>query len=176
MPFAELDHIADQILVLDEMRPYLSKTVGSSSGGSYNNRFISFPWNPPHAFPSTTEYLDYYRAIFLEFCGPEFVEELISRPTSRSTMTSPASASGEGDSRCCVPEPLLSPLQQRECRVIFAILARPPTRSLRSQHIYWARVLYKPQCAVWRKQSRPRTRAESLQTFSVKGYPNKSQL
>jgi hypothetical protein len=37
-----------------------------------------YPWHHPHAFSSIKEYLDYYRGIFLEFCGPEYVDELFS--------------------------------------------------------------------------------------------------
>jgi len=77
MSSAELDHIADQLLViLNEMRSYSSETLGSVTGGPYNNRFMPFPWHPPHAFSSTKEYLNHYRDMFLEFCGPEYVEEL----------------------------------------------------------------------------------------------------
>jgi len=75
----ELNDIADQlIVVLDEMRSCTSRstTLGSVDGGPYNNRFMPYPWNPPHAFSSVEEYLDYYRSIFLDFCGQDFVEEL----------------------------------------------------------------------------------------------------
>ena len=79
MSSSELDHIANQLLViLNEMRSHTSKTLGSVTGGPYNNRFMPFPWHPPHAFLSTKEYLDHYRNMFLEFCGPEYVEELFS--------------------------------------------------------------------------------------------------
>jgi hypothetical protein len=79
MSSTELDHIADQFLnVLKEMRSYMSETIGSVTGGPYNNRFMTFPWTPSHTFKSTTEYLDYYRDMFLDICGPEFVEELFS--------------------------------------------------------------------------------------------------
>ena len=79
MSSTEFDHVADQILIiLNEMRSYPSKALGSVTGGPYNNRFMPFPWHPPHAFPSTKEYLDHYRDMFLEFCGPEYVEELFS--------------------------------------------------------------------------------------------------
>lgn len=79
MSSAELDHIADQLLsVLKEMRSYSSETLGSVTGGPYNNRFMPFPWHPPHAFSTTEEYLDHYRDMFLEFCGSEYVEELFS--------------------------------------------------------------------------------------------------
>jgi len=75
----EFDHIANQLLVIiDEMRSYTSKTIGSVTGGPYDNRFMSFPWHPPHAFPSIKEYLNHYRGMFLEFCGPEFAKELFS--------------------------------------------------------------------------------------------------
>jgi hypothetical protein len=64
----ELNDIADQLIViLDEMRSYTSTTLGSVNGGPYNNRFMPYPWNPPHAFSSIEEYLDYYRSIFLNF-------------------------------------------------------------------------------------------------------------
>lgn len=39
---------------------------------------MAFPWNPPNAFSSVKEYLDYYRDIILEFCVPEYVDELFS--------------------------------------------------------------------------------------------------
>ena len=39
---------------------------------------MAFPWNPPNAFSSVKEYLDYHRDIILEFCGPEYVDELFS--------------------------------------------------------------------------------------------------
>ena len=77
MSSTELDHIAGQLLViLDEMRSYMSTTLGDVNGGPYDNRNMPVPWNPPHPFSSIKEYLDYYRDIFLEFCGPEYVEEL----------------------------------------------------------------------------------------------------
>lgn len=79
MSSTELDHIADQLLViLNEMRSYTSTTLGDVTGGPYHNRNMPVPWNPPHAFSSIKEYLDYYRDIFLDFCGPEYVEELFS--------------------------------------------------------------------------------------------------
>ena len=79
MSSIELDHIADQLLIiLDEMRSYMSMTLGAITGGPYNNRNMPFPWNPPHAFLSIREYLDYYRDIFLEFCGPKYVDETFS--------------------------------------------------------------------------------------------------
>lgn len=79
MSSTELGHIADQLLViLDEMHSYTSTTLGAVTGGPYNNRNMPYPWNPPHAFPSIKEYLNYYRDIFLEFCGPEYVNELFS--------------------------------------------------------------------------------------------------
>ena len=59
------------------MRSCLSETIGSVVGGPYNNRFMPFPWNPPQAFKSTVEYLD-YRGIFLNICGPWYVEEQFS--------------------------------------------------------------------------------------------------
>ncbi|KAF9230802.1 hypothetical protein BU15DRAFT_56867 [Melanogaster broomeanus] len=53
---AELDHIADQLLVvLNEMRSYTSTTLGSVTGGPYNNRCMPYPWNPPHAFSSVRD-------------------------------------------------------------------------------------------------------------------------
>ncbi|KAF8811758.1 hypothetical protein BYT27DRAFT_7221340 [Phlegmacium glaucopus] len=62
MSSTELDHIADQLLaILDEMHSYTSS-----------------PWNPSYAFSSIKEYLDYYRDMFLELCGPEYVDELFS--------------------------------------------------------------------------------------------------
>jgi hypothetical protein len=79
MSTTELDHIADQLLVvLNEMHSYPSTTLGSVTGGPYRNRFMPFPWHPPHSFSNTKEYLDYYRGIFLEFCGSQHVEELFS--------------------------------------------------------------------------------------------------
>ena len=81
MSSTELGHIADQLLViLDEMHSYTSMTLGAITGGPYNNRTMLCPWNPPHAFSfsSIKEYLNYYRDIFLEFSGPEYVDELFS--------------------------------------------------------------------------------------------------
>jgi hypothetical protein len=79
MSSTELDYIAEQLLVIpDEMRSYTSMTLGSATGGPYNNRSIPYPWHPPHAFSSVKEYLDYYRSIFIEFCGPEYMDELFS--------------------------------------------------------------------------------------------------
>ena len=79
MSSAGLDHIADQLLVvLNEMRSFPTEALGPVTGGPYSNRFMAFPWQPPHAFLSTAEYLDYYRSIFLEMCGPEYVEGLFS--------------------------------------------------------------------------------------------------
>ncbi|KAF8221028.1 kinase-like protein [Tricholoma matsutake] len=75
----ELDHIADQLLtILDEMHSYTSTMLASVTGGPYNNRTMPYPWHPTHAFSSVKEYLDYYRGIFVEFCGPEYVDELFS--------------------------------------------------------------------------------------------------
>lgn len=77
MTSTELDHIADQLLVvLDEMRSYKSTTLGAVTGGPYRNRNMPYPWQPPHAFSNVKEYLDYYRDIFLDFCGPHYVDEL----------------------------------------------------------------------------------------------------
>lgn len=78
MSSSELDHIADQLLgILIEMRSYTSTTLGSFTGGPYNNRFMPYPWNPPQAFSSVKEYVDYYRSLFLNFCGEEYVNELV---------------------------------------------------------------------------------------------------
>ena len=75
----QLDHIADQLaVVLKEMRSYTSTTLGSVSGGPYDNRFLPYPWQPPRAFLSVAEYLEYYRDVFREFCGPDFVDKLFS--------------------------------------------------------------------------------------------------
>ena len=79
MSSTELNHIADQLLIiLDEMRSYTSMTLGAVTGGPYNNWNMPCPWNPPHAFSSITEYLNHYRDMFLEFCGPDYVNELFS--------------------------------------------------------------------------------------------------
>ncbi|KAI6099812.1 hypothetical protein F5141DRAFT_1143725 [Pisolithus sp. B1] len=68
MSSSELDHIADQLLgILSEMRSYASTTLGSFTGGPYNNRFMPYPWNPPQAFSSVKEYVDYYHSLFLNF-------------------------------------------------------------------------------------------------------------
>ena len=76
---AELDHIADQLAaVLKEMRACTSTTLGSVSGGPYDNRYMPFPWQPPHAFSSVAEFLEFYRGMFLDFCGAAFVEKLFS--------------------------------------------------------------------------------------------------
>ncbi|KAF9237452.1 hypothetical protein BU15DRAFT_88750 [Melanogaster broomeanus] len=62
MTSTELDHIADQLLVvLNEMRSYTSTTLGSVTGGPYNNRYMPYPWHPPHAFSSVRKYLEHYR-------------------------------------------------------------------------------------------------------------------
>ncbi|KAF9237457.1 hypothetical protein BU15DRAFT_63180 [Melanogaster broomeanus] len=53
---AGLDHIADPLLVvLNEMHSYTSTTLGSVTGGPYNNRCMPYPWNPPHAFSTVRE-------------------------------------------------------------------------------------------------------------------------
>ncbi|PIL34493.1 hypothetical protein GSI_03270 [Ganoderma sinense ZZ0214-1] len=76
---SELDHIADQLtVVLKEMRACTSTTLGSVSGGPYDNHFMPYPWQPLDAFTSVAEYLEYYRDVFRDFCGPEFVENLFS--------------------------------------------------------------------------------------------------
>ncbi|PCH36188.1 hypothetical protein WOLCODRAFT_140248 [Wolfiporia cocos MD-104 SS10] len=73
----ELDHIDDQLrILLKEMCSCTSTMPGSITSGPYDNRFMPHPWQPPHTFPSTTEYLTYYREIFLEFCGPEYGDEM----------------------------------------------------------------------------------------------------
>ena len=75
----QLDHIADQLLdVLKEMRSCLGETLGSVTGSPYDNWFMPFPWSPPHAFKTTMEYLDCYREMSFDICGPEYVEELFS--------------------------------------------------------------------------------------------------
>lgn len=69
MASAELDRIADQLLApLEEMRSYMSTTLGAVNGGPNNNWNTPYPRSPSHAFSSIKEYLDYYRDIFLEFC------------------------------------------------------------------------------------------------------------
>jgi len=56
MSSTELDHIADQLLdVLKEVRSCPSETLGSVTGNPYDNRFMPFPWSPPHAFKNTME-------------------------------------------------------------------------------------------------------------------------
>ncbi|KAL4072152.1 hypothetical protein J3A83DRAFT_2983816 [Scleroderma citrinum] len=66
------------LVILDEMRSYTSTTLGSITSDPYNNRFMPYPWRPPHAFSSVKEYLDYYRDIFLDLCRQEFVDQLFS--------------------------------------------------------------------------------------------------
>ena len=58
---------------------------GSVDGGPYDNRFMPYPWNPPHAYLSVNEYIDYYRGIFLDFCEQEYAEFAASRRRQRST-------------------------------------------------------------------------------------------
>ncbi|KAI6006555.1 hypothetical protein F5J12DRAFT_905639 [Pisolithus orientalis] len=54
----ELNHIADQLLVvLKDMRSYTSTMIGSVTGGPYNNRFMPYPRQPPHAFSSIQDSL-----------------------------------------------------------------------------------------------------------------------
>ncbi|KAJ6612760.1 hypothetical protein B0H10DRAFT_1806876, partial [Mycena sp. CBHHK59/15] len=73
------DHVADQLsAILAEMRMSTSKTLSSFCGRPYNNIFMPYPWNPQHAFNSVGEFLDHYLNIFLEFCGPEHVEDLLA--------------------------------------------------------------------------------------------------
>jgi hypothetical protein len=75
----ELNHIADQVsTLLTGMRSRKSRTLGSVSGGPYNNWFMPYPWTPKHAFDSVGEYHRHYREVFLDFCGPEYVDELFS--------------------------------------------------------------------------------------------------
>lgn len=57
----------------------MDTTLEPFTGGPYNNRFKPYPWNPPHAFSSVKEYLDYYRSLFLDFCGEKYVNVLFSR-------------------------------------------------------------------------------------------------
>ncbi|KAF9230801.1 hypothetical protein BU15DRAFT_83166 [Melanogaster broomeanus] len=97
----ELDHIADQLLVvLNEMRSYTSTTLGSVTGGPYYNRYMPYPWHPPHAFSSIKEYLEYYRDVFLEFCGSEYVDELFSCfPTEAAVYFTTATTPGTFSSR-----------------------------------------------------------------------------
>ncbi|EDR08119.1 uncharacterized protein LACBIDRAFT_297829 [Laccaria bicolor S238N-H82] len=57
MSSTELDHIADQLLViLDEMRSYKSTTLGAVTGGPYRNRNMPYPWQPPHAFSNVKDH------------------------------------------------------------------------------------------------------------------------
>ncbi|KIJ26499.1 hypothetical protein M422DRAFT_192150 [Sphaerobolus stellatus SS14] len=54
----ELDHVADQLAtVLAEMRSHKSRTLGSVSGGPYNNKFMPYPWTPKRAFESVGDSL-----------------------------------------------------------------------------------------------------------------------
>ncbi|KAI0653308.1 kinase-like domain-containing protein [Cubamyces menziesii] len=76
---AELDHIADQLLaVLKEMRAIKSTTIGALDGGPFDNRFMPYPWQPSKAFASVSQYLEYYRKLFLDICGPDYVKELFA--------------------------------------------------------------------------------------------------
>ncbi|KAI0079416.1 kinase-like protein [Panus rudis PR-1116 ss-1] len=88
LPPAELDHIAEQLIViLDKMRSITSTKLGSVSGGPYNNRFMPYPFTPRSPFSSVEEYLQYYRNMFLEFCGRQYVDELFdSFPTKSSIV------------------------------------------------------------------------------------------
>ncbi|KAI1784834.1 kinase-like domain-containing protein [Ganoderma leucocontextum] len=53
----QLNRIADQLIVLlKEMRSCTSKTLGSVSGGPYDNRFMPYPWQPSRAFSSLFSY------------------------------------------------------------------------------------------------------------------------
>ncbi|KAM5531442.1 hypothetical protein V8D89_014899 [Ganoderma adspersum] len=76
---AELDHIADQLAgILKEMRACTGTTLGAVTGGPYDNHFLPYPWQPINAFTSVAEYLEYYRDVFRDFTGPQFVDKLFS--------------------------------------------------------------------------------------------------
>ncbi|KAF9230803.1 hypothetical protein BU15DRAFT_83168 [Melanogaster broomeanus] len=70
--------------VIDGMTPteldHMITTLGSVPSGPYNNRYMPYPWHPPHAFSSVKEYLEHYCSMFLEFCGSE------PRSTSRNLL------------------------------------------------------------------------------------------
>ncbi|KIJ26497.1 hypothetical protein M422DRAFT_272420 [Sphaerobolus stellatus SS14] len=73
----KLDHVADQLAtVLAEMRSHKSRTLGSVSVGPYNNKFMPYPWTPKRAFESVGEFLSYYREMFLDFCGAQYIDNL----------------------------------------------------------------------------------------------------
>jgi len=84
----ELDHVADQLsTVLGEMHSHKSRTLGSVSGGPYNNKFMPYPWTPKRAFESVGEYLCYYREMFLDFCGAEYIDKLFSSLPRNAPIT-----------------------------------------------------------------------------------------
>lgn len=100
----ELNHITDQLLVvLKDMRSYTSTMIGSVTGGPYNNRFMPYPRQPPHAFSSIQEYLDYYRSIFLDWAtfSPRIFSSKAPRLQGSSTGRPPATIPRSGNIAGC---------------------------------------------------------------------------
>ncbi|KAH7881883.1 hypothetical protein F5I97DRAFT_1914174 [Phlebopus sp. FC_14] len=54
-----------------------SKKVGSVTSGPHNNRFMSYPWTPLHAFSNVFDYLQQYHGILSEICERKKVDELL---------------------------------------------------------------------------------------------------
>jgi len=79
MTAPELNHIAEQLSkFLEDMRSFTSDTLGSLSGGPYFNRFHPYPLWPDRALNSVEEFLEHVRAVFVVFCGEDYVDELLS--------------------------------------------------------------------------------------------------
>jgi hypothetical protein len=73
----ELDHVADQLKsILAQMASARSKTLGSVTGGPYNNFFFPNYTRPKYAFTSVGEFIDHYRRMLLLFCTEEFTESV----------------------------------------------------------------------------------------------------
>lgn len=76
----QLDHIADQLLRLQtELRRFTSASIGSVTGGPFNNNFFPWPYKPSSPFASVDEYISYYRVLLSDICTPDYVDELLAR-------------------------------------------------------------------------------------------------
>ncbi|KAF7793931.1 hypothetical protein EIP86_005053 [Pleurotus ostreatoroseus] len=78
MTVDELNHVADQLSgIMAEMRQFTSTTIGSVTGGPFENTFFPWPFEPVSSWSSAEEFISYYRDLLSEFCAPDYVEELL---------------------------------------------------------------------------------------------------
>ncbi|KAA1477705.1 hypothetical protein DENSPDRAFT_885311 [Dentipellis sp. KUC8613] len=75
----QLSIIAEQLRqILAEMGQLRPKTLGSVTGGPYQNSFFPAHVLPAHAFSSYSEFVDLYRSMLLHVCTESYTEALLS--------------------------------------------------------------------------------------------------